>query len=199
MRLEHAEQPAFEADDDTLIGSGERAAAREVPWPELVALVRRQVRSIAGPCRDLDDLTQTALEQLVRSVGRFEGRSELSTFAYRISVRVVLNHWRSWKRWLRRFELTSERNDDARAEGPDVSQVMVERERYARLRRALDRIDPMRRVVITLADLEELPASQIAEILDCPEATVRSRLRRGRADLVALLSKDPLFSEGGAR
>src|SRR6476620_269585 len=73
------------------------------PWPELVSIVRGQVRSLVGPTRDLDDLTQATLEQVVRAMDRFEGRCETTTFTYRIASRVVMNHWRSLRRYLRWF------------------------------------------------------------------------------------------------
>jgi RNA polymerase sigma factor (sigma-70 family) len=48
---------------------------------------------------------------------------------------------------------------------------------------ALSRLAPERRVVLVLRFYEDLTHAQIAELLDCPEATVRTRLHRGLADL----------------
>ena len=164
------------------------AGAPAIPWEQVVATVHQQMRSLLGPTPELEDLTQAALEQLVKSAGRFEGRAQLSTFTYRICAHVALNHWRSWKRWLRRFERPSpdevaglDRADD-RAAAPER---LVEAERSRRLYAALDR----------LSDLEEVPASRVAEILDCPEPTVRSRLRKARQELHDALRRDPFFAE----
>lgn len=168
-------------------------------WPELVSLVRAQVRSLVGPTRDLEDLTQATLEQVVRSLDRFEGRSELSTFTYRIASHVVMNHWRSLKRYFRRFVLGIDDVPEPIHPGDGDATSLIERQRAARLHHHLDRLSPEHRVVVVLADLEEMPASRIAEILDCPEPTVRSRLKRARADLVRRLSRDPLFSDEAAR
>jgi RNA polymerase sigma-70 factor (ECF subfamily) len=171
------------------------ASAVDSPsWPELVRVVHRHMRSLVGPSRELEDLTQAALEQVVRSLPRFEGRSELTTFTYRICARVAMNHWRWWRRWLRRFEPGGVDPSEAfvAAEEPALS---IERERARTLHRALERLAPVKRVCVTLADLEELPASRIAEILGCPEPTVRSRLRQARFELATLLRDDPLFRE----
>ena len=178
-------------------------SCHRLPWPEVVTLVRRQMRSLAGASSELDDLTQLALERLVRCESRFEGRSEFSTFSYRVCTRVAINHWRSWRRWLRRFELGSDTAPEPSAPGADVLSARHERERALRLHRLLDQLDPMKRIVLTLADLEELPASRIAEILECPEATVRSRLRLARAALARLLARESFFrddrdDQGGA-
>jgi RNA polymerase sigma-70 factor (ECF subfamily) len=170
-------------------------ATASLPWPELVRLVARQMESIVGPSPDRDDLTQSALEHVVRALDRFEGRAELATFTYRVCARVALNHWRGFRRWLRRFQLGVDASHDEIADERDVSAAALEKERARALHAALERMDPMRRIVVTLADLEDLPGARIAEILECPEATVRSRLRRGRSELYALLAKDPLFRD----
>jgi RNA polymerase sigma-70 factor, ECF subfamily len=156
-------------------------------WPEVVSLVRRQMRSFVGGSRDLDDLTQSALERIYRSVDRFEGRSEFATYTYRVCSRVALNHWRWYKRWLRRFES----HDEPPEQPSDVETeaALLERERYLRLERALDRLAPMKRAVVTLCELEELPASEVAEILGCPEPTIRSRLRQARIELARHLQE----------
>jgi RNA polymerase sigma-70 factor (ECF subfamily) len=172
-----------------------RAATASVTWPEVVHLVTRQMESIVGPSSDREDLTQSALEHVVRALERFEGRAELSTFTYRVCARVALNHWRGFRRWLRRFQLGMDASHEEIPDGRDVSALALERERARALHAALERMDPMRRLVVTLSDLEDLPGARIAEILECPEATVRSRLRRGRGELYALLAKDPLFCD----
>jgi RNA polymerase sigma-70 factor (ECF subfamily) len=181
---------------DVVGASAARAAdADEIRWEELVATVHRQMRSIAGPTRDLEDLTQNALEQVLRSLDRFEGRGELSTFTYRVCVHVAMNHWRWWRRWLRRFELGGS-DDEREPAAPCTSELAIERERARRLHAALEKIAPAKRVVLTLVDLEELPAARVAEIVGCPEPTVRSRLRQARIELTQRLARDPAFREG---
>lgn len=166
--------------------------AEAIRWDDLVATVHRQMRSIAGPARDLEDLTQTALEQVLRSIERFEGRGDLTTFTYRICVHVAMNQWRWWRRWMRRFDLGSAATEpaDTRA-GPH--ELCAERLRALHLHAALGRLTPVHRIVLTLSDLEDLPAARIADILDCPEPTVRSRLRQARARLTEILARDPIF------
>jgi RNA polymerase sigma-70 factor (ECF subfamily) len=180
--------------------SGVRRSPNGTPaipsWPDLVAIVRSQVRSLVGPTRDLEDLTQSALEQVVRALAGFEGRCDVRTFTYRIASRVVMNHWRSLKRYFRRFVTSDDDVPDPSTDESDPA-GMLERQRAARLHHHLERLPAEQRMVVVLADMEEMPASAIADIVECPEATVRSRLRRGRADLVRRLSRDPLFAEGG--
>jgi RNA polymerase sigma-70 factor (ECF subfamily) len=167
-----------------------QAEATAIAWPEVVRLVRRQMRSFVGPGRDLEDLTQTALERIYRSADRFEGRADFSTYTYRVCSRVAINHWRWYKRWLRSFERATDSTPEPEAPGANTDDAAIERQELERLERALDRLAPMKRAVLTLCELEELPASRAAEILECPEPTVRSRLRQARIDLATILRED---------
>jgi RNA polymerase sigma-70 factor (ECF subfamily) len=175
--------------------------ADAVPWDEVVTTVHRQMRSLVGPTPELEDLAQVALEKVARGLEGFEGRSELATFTYRVSVRVACNHWRSWRRWLARFEAWGERSFEqvpSTDEG-DVPERLVEIERRRRLHAALARLSPKKRVVLTLVDLDEVPVADVALILECPAPTVRSRLAVARRELYEILRKDPFFTKEGAR
>ena len=170
----------------------------EICWEDVVRCVSGQMRSLVGVVPELDDLTQTALEQVLRAIDGFEGRAELSTFTYRVSANVALKHFRSWRRFVRRFDIGNDADAvPAPFVGPD--EELIERERTRRLHRALDRLEPRKRITLTLVDLEELPASRVATILEIPEATVRSRLRVARMDLHAILDRDPLFTREVSR
>jgi RNA polymerase sigma-70 factor (ECF subfamily) len=158
-------------------------------WPEVVGTVRRQMTLIVGGRdADLDDLTQTALERLVRASGRFEERSDFATYAYRTCLRVVLNHRRWARRWLAHRESFAQ--EPSAEESADPVDDLVAAERCLRVRAALERMQPDRRTALLLSDVEDLPASRVAEIAGCPEPTVRSRLRAARAELSAALLRD---------
>jgi RNA polymerase sigma-70 factor (ECF subfamily) len=169
-------------------------ACDELAWPELVALVRRNMRAFVGASPELEDLAQAALEQIVRSAHRFEGRADFRTWTYRICAHVAADHWRWWRRWLRRFTLESEDVPEPSVTD-DASEREHQRRRARRLHLLLDRLDADKRLVITLADLEGMPAAHIAEILEIPEPTVRSRLRQARIALAARALRDPFFRE----
>src|SRR5262245_42930702 len=76
---------------------------------ELLALLYRQMRALAGPRQDLDDLVQAAAERAVKALERFERRSSLATFTYGIVYRTLIDHQRWYRRFQRRF---SENNRD---------------------------------------------------------------------------------------
>ncbi len=164
---------------------------------QIFSLVYRQMRSLVGGReRDFDDLVQDAMEQALRSLPAFEGRSKFSTWTYQICYRTVLKRRRWYGRWLKRFTLTREGQlpDQADAE-PSARHSMETTERAARLRGALSQLSPKKRVVVVLHDLEGLPSEEISEVLSVKLGTVRSRLRDGRRELLSLLQDDPYFGE----
>lgn len=155
---------------------------------ELLLLIYRQMRSLVGPHRDLDDLVQTALEQILKS--RFEGRSQLSTFTHSICFRVWMKHLRSHYRWRALF---SSQSDEQPKHTIDPKTPLAEIETNERLRhfyRVLDRVSPKRRAVVILHDISGEDVATIASIVGTSEATVRTRLRDGRKRLRELLEGD---------
>jgi hypothetical protein len=104
-----------------------------------------------------------------------------------------MSHWRGWRRWARRFQFWTDRAFEEPAPN-DAGKEWILLERARRLHACIELLSPVKRACVTLVDLEELPASRVAEILGCPEPTVRSRLRAARSELAAMLRRDPLFA-----
>ena len=82
------------------------AEVAEVNFDELYRTQRGRVlatvRSVLGPSDEIEDVVQLVFIEVHRSLGRFQGRSMLSTWIYRIAVNVTLQHIRRKKRrrWL---------------------------------------------------------------------------------------------------
>lgn len=147
-------------------------------------------RRIAGSTRDADDACQEALIKIVRSLPRFDGRSSFSTWAYRIATNASLDELRKRQR---RPSLHVVGEDDR----PDA--VDPRADRYTEsfpdrlvLDTALDHLSEDLRVAVVLRDVADLDYAEIAEALDIPIGTVKSRISRGRAALASelLLGED---------
>jgi RNA polymerase sigma-70 factor (ECF subfamily) len=181
--------------------SGQAAArARESSPPavaprsaEVFDLVYRQMRTLAGH-REVDELAQIAAEQALRSLPRFEGRSALATWTFRICYLTVRKHDRWYRRWLRRFSLTDDgRLPDVAAEAPGADDRLARDEQVARIRGALAQISARQRAVVVLHDLEGLDLDAVAAVVGAGVPAVRSRLRDGRKALARILALDPYF------
>lgn len=160
---------------------------------ELLALLYRQMRALAGPRHDLDDLVQAAAERTLKALERFERRSSLSTFTYGIVYRTLIDQQRWYRRFQRRFA-TDEREEPDELTFPRSSETdLRELERARRLYVALDALSKEKRATLILHDLEGLDVAAVAVISGANERTVRSRLRDAHKKLAEILREDPLF------
>ena len=209
-----------------LRGAPQHEAAREAPlshldqqtlrelrrghWAAMEPFVQRYqdrpfatVFRLVGNPDDAADLVQETFVRAMQGVARFEGKSSLYTWLFRIAVNLAISHRRS-SQYRLAVSLDADRDaDDAvnrqaaglrRQLAQDTEAdpaVNVERQlEYERLLEALTRLDPEMRAVIVLRDVEECDYDQIAAILEVPIGTIKSRLFRARSALRDLLSRN---------
>lgn len=151
-----------------------------------------------GNAEDALDLIQDTFLRAYQKIDRFHGESSFYTWVYRIAVNLALSERRKRRPPIRLSDIPSFDPADA-ADDPgrsDPSSRLERREREQMVQKALDQLPPDFRAVVVLKDLEGLRYEKIAEILDIPVGTVRSRLHRGRAELRSRLGA--LLGEGEA-
>jgi RNA polymerase sigma-70 factor, ECF subfamily len=149
-------------------------------------LLRAQYDRIFAVCRRLTgneadgaDAAQEAMMAIVRGLPRFDGRSRLATWTYRIAVNASFDELRR----RRRRPLLGP--DDRAAVADNVEPLDVAQRMDVDA--ALKRLPHDYRAAVVLRDLCGLDYAEIAEVLEIPPGTVRSRIARGRAALVPLL------------
>jgi RNA polymerase sigma factor (sigma-70 family) len=158
---------------------------------ELFELVYQRMRAIAYPAPDLDDLTQLAAEQVLRSLPSFDGRSEIETWVCGVCYRVLMSQRRWYWRFRKRFVSDAAAVDNQADTAARSAHELLETEQGLRLLyQALGKLNDKYRVALTLYYLEEMTSRQIAQITQTSELTVRSRLRDGRKRLLKLLGRD---------
>ena len=180
------------AEDEGLLrraGAGDAAAFKEIFLRHRSDVARLVYRMLNAPA-DLEDVIQEVFVQVFRSLKDFRGQSKFSTWLHRVTVNVVLMHRRSARS---RPVLTEEAPGDIVA---DERQVLPDEdaERLERMRafqRLLGRIAEKKRVVFVLHELEGMAPAEIAEVVDAPVLTVRTRLFYARRELEALLIEEP--------
>jgi RNA polymerase sigma-70 factor (ECF subfamily) len=143
---------------------------------------------VAGETRDADDACQEALIKIVRSLPRFDGRSSFGTWAYRIATNASLDELRKRQR---RPGLHAVDETQRRETADPTADRHTERfpDRLL-LDDALDRLSDDLRIAVVLRDVADLDYAEIAEVLDVPVGTVKSRISRGRSMLAAELRLD---------
>jgi RNA polymerase sigma-70 factor, ECF subfamily len=160
---------------------------------------------MVGDREQAADLTQDAMVRIIEGIKTYDGRAKLSTWMIRVTMNVCLSKLRSEK--LRRHASldagleagsggsswggdrgrggrgSAERVPDQQVREPGA-ELSVEREETRRLvAAALLRILPEQRAILVLRDSKGLEYEQIAEVLDVPVGTVKSRLFRARSAL----------------
>ena len=139
-------------------------------------MVHAVCRRITGNDADALDATQEALIAIVRGLGRFDGRARFSTWVYRIATNASLDELRRRRR-RPLATLDAEVGPEPRATTDVAGQVTARLDTDA----ALAVLTPEYRAAVVLRDLCTLDYAEIADVLDIPAGTVRSRIARGRA------------------
>ena len=179
------------------------------------ALTGHCYRMLGSPF-DADDAVQETMVRALRSLDRFDGRSSLRTWLYRIATNVCLDTLSSHDRRARPLEGPSGTVDDVLETRerthwlepiPDAQAIPadVDPARRALLREsirlafvaALQHLPAKQRAALLLTDVLELPAAHVAESLDTTVASVNSAIQRARATLAARNQGDVL-SAGSA-
>jgi len=165
-------------DDDADLAArasrGDRAALEQLldrHADRIHALCRRVIANT----EDALDATQEAMIAVVRGIRRFDGRAAFTTWLYRVATNAALDELRRKQRRPLPSEIT-----DRAAPGPSASDRVDDR---IDVDAALAKLPEDFRVAVVLRDLCDLDYAQIAEILEVPPGTVRSRIARGRAAL----------------
>jgi len=156
-------------------------------------LVKHVVFRMVDDERDREELCQDVFMRAYRYLDDFRFESKLSTWLARIARNTCLNHLEKKEVPLYADHAPSPDDDgppDARAalnriEDPDedVARAATDRERRDVVREGITALPEHYRTALTLYHLEGMSVSQISEVMDNPEGTVKSHLYRGRDKL----------------
>ena len=160
----------------------------EAAWAIIVRQQWRRVFNVAykfvGKHDEAEDLTQDVFLKLFKSLHTFNRRANFQTWLISVSRNLCIDHYRS----VRKERETIDRSVDAADLMPaskDASPLkqLEHRDRRTLLRQALEKLQPALRTAVLLRDIQELSYQEIADQLDLPEGTVKSRINRGRTEL----------------
>jgi len=148
---------------------------------KVAKLVSRYVRDR----REVEDVTQEAFIKAYHAIGGFRGESAFYTWLYRIAVNTAKNYLESQSRRppgsdmeIEGAELI-ESGEGLRDQATPERQMLTD-EIATTVHRVLELLPPDLRTAITLREIEGMSYEEIAEVMDCPIGTVRSRIFRAR-------------------
>lgn len=164
-------------------------AARRGDRDALDRLLRRHqpmiwaiCRRIVGDDHQAADASQEAMISVVKNLARFDGRSSLGTWIYRVATNAALDELR---RRGRRPEPMDD--DEVLRRVAEVTGGFDAIEDHMVVDAVLAQLPADFRAAVVLRDVVDLDYAQIAEVLNLPPGTVRSRIARGRRLLAASL------------
>src|SRR5690242_15331163 len=183
--------------DSTLVDrcvSGDDAA-----WEELV---RQHTRRVYGLCyrftgsdSEAQDLTQEVFLRIFRSLRSFRSsEGSFVTWLARLTRNLLIDHYRRTRheRVTDSIEEQLPMLEEHMAASARPEGLVAGREASEILQAALQKLSPELRETVILRDLQEMEYREIAQVLNVPEGTVKSRLNRGRAELARVLRKQKL-------
>jgi RNA polymerase sigma-70 factor (ECF subfamily) len=182
------------ADDDRLIAEclkGDPAAFGQLVRRHQDRLFNTVFRLVDNDA-DAQDVVQEAFISAYQSLESFKGHSEFFTWLYRIAYNTAVSLKRKRRVTLSLSvghggEATHEPLDESEVSRPGQGLERIEEER--RIQAALNRLSPEHRMVLILKDMEGQKYEAMADILQVPIGTIRSRLHRARAELRAILQQ----------
>lgn len=142
---------------------------------------------------DAEELAQDTFLKALERISQFRGQSQFYTWLFRIAANLAISYRRRGGRVKFQSLSASEDFEQSQADaltaamagrrnpGPDTAVVAAETSR--RVLEALEELDDEYRLVVVLCDIEEMDYAQIADVLDVPVGTVKSRLHRARCIL----------------
>ncbi|MBT3322354.1 MAG: sigma-70 family RNA polymerase sigma factor [Anaerolineae bacterium] len=176
-----------------LLRSGDRAEIARLVDAYSTKIYRLALKMLANP-QDAEDVLQNTFLKAIQALPKFEARSSLSTWLYRIAVNESLMLIRRRKP---EIDISLKKDDDeSELELTHFSDwcclpesELISAEAQEHLDEAVQKLSEKLRVVFILRDIEKLSIAETSEALEISEAAVKLRLLRARLKLREILSK----------
>ncbi|MFL7890569.1 MAG: RNA polymerase sigma factor [Anaerolineales bacterium] len=171
-------------------------ALREGDRPEFAKLVeeyspmiyRLGLKMLNNP-QDAEDILQETFIKAYKHIGKFDGRSSISTWLYRIATNEALMSLRKKRPDMISFDVPSINESEPQEPMQIVDWCCLPEEEFLssegrlRLDEAAERLPESLRIVFVLRDIEGLSTRETADVLDISEMAVKTRLSRARLRL----------------
>jgi RNA polymerase sigma-70 factor, ECF subfamily len=162
---------------------------------KIIQLVNRYVRDPS----EAQDVAQEAFVKAYRALGNFRGDSAFYTWLYRIAINTAKNYLVSRSRRSSDYQIDIQ-DAEALENAPQLQgmetpeRLLLNEEIINTIKTAIDKLPEEMRTAITLREFEGMSYEEIAEAMDCPVGTVRSRIFRAREAIDNKLN--PLLEHG---
>jgi RNA polymerase sigma-70 factor (ECF subfamily) len=136
-----------------------------------------------GSDSDARDVVQDAMVQAFVKLDTFRGTCAFYSWLYRIAVNMAISRKRRRRPTISVEESRTRSSLEPASRDPSPDGRLLQQEKVDQVQAALDAMSDEHRAVLVLREIEGCPYETIAEILELPVGTIRSRLHRARLQL----------------
>jgi RNA polymerase sigma-70 factor (ECF subfamily) len=180
-------------------GSGDAAEFERLLRPHVPALYRSAYRW-TGAVDRAEDLVQQLLVRLFPRLVELRALEQVRPWALRVMYRIFVDELRRTR--ASPVQFGADANDDAAGAedeawldpGPEPAELVEQQLTQERLLRAWEQLGEEHRAVLSMHDIEDYTLPELAQIMDIPLGTLKSRLHRARARLRALLAEERIIA-----
>jgi RNA polymerase sigma-70 factor, ECF subfamily len=152
------------------------------------------ITHVVGSLDEAQDVVQDAFVQAFLKLESFEREAAFYTWLYRIAFNLAVSRRRRQRPTLSVDQTKESSGEEPRSRHPGPSEGLERQERAQQVQAALATLTEEHRSILVLREIDGCCYETIAEILDLPVGTVRSRLHRARMQLrdqlIVILQED---------
>lgn len=178
--------------DEKLVAASQRGDTKA--FEVLILKYQRQIFNLiyqmTHDVEVVEDIGQDVFIAAFKAIKDFKAKSSFFTWLYRIAINHCKNYLASSSRSLdaeKRYQREQSAAEIPESHDRDPQSMLLAKEFVEKMEEALASLPSEQRVVLALCEFQGLSYQEIAEILECPIGTVRSRLSRARATLQEIL------------
>jgi RNA polymerase sigma factor (sigma-70 family) len=166
----------------------------DAAWEALLHTHTHKIYSLCyrftGRSEDAEDLTQEVFIKIFRTLKSYDPlQAKFATWINRIARNHLVDHYRRTRGDRVTSTLEEQMPIPDGSSRADPASSVESRERRERLQAGLGKLSPDLREAVILRDLQDLDYAEIAQVLEVPEGTVKSRINRGRLELARALKR----------
>ena len=179
-------------------------AGENSAWESLLRVYTHKICNLCfrftGKAEEAEDLTQEVFVKIFQTLRTFDAaQGSFSTWLHRVARNHLVDHYRRSKmdRVTGSIEENLEVVENKSGSLPGPASHLEARERGELLQSALGELSPDLREAVVLRDLQDLDYAEIAQVLEVPQGTVKSRINRGRLELAKVLKRMEGLTDDG--
>jgi RNA polymerase sigma factor (sigma-70 family) len=181
-------------------GSGDAAEFERLLRPHVPTFYRSAYRW-TGAVDRAEDLVQQLLVRLYPRLAELRALEQVRPWALRVMYRIFVDELRRTRASPVQFDTEAADGESAGAQdeswldpGPEPAELVEQQLTQERLLRAWEQLGEEHRAVLSMHDIEDYTLPELAQIMDIPLGTLKSRLHRARARLRELLAAERIIA-----